>query len=126
MTTTSPTVYKPTSPIMGGLVQTSSTDWCAWTGGKPKTDWSGLDSTAVQTPSDDYQYRPTSPGSSQKSTKYRETGLDTKFGRDDHLLDFIDSVKEYLVRTGMDTIAYLPDPTDSTKMICILDQYSKS
>ena len=110
---------------MGGLVQTSSTDWCAWTGGKPKADWSGLDSTAVQTPSDDYQYRPTSPGSSQKSTKYRETGLDTKFGRDDHLLDFIDSVKEYLVRTGMDTIAYLPDPTDSTKMICILDQYSK-
>ena len=110
---------------MGGLVQTSSTDWCAWTGGKPKADWSGLDPSADLTPSDDYQYRPSSPGSSQKSTKFRETSLDTKFGRNDHLLDFIDTVKDYLRRTGMDTIAYLPDPADATKMICVLDQYSK-
>ena len=110
---------------MGGVIQTSSTDWCAWTGGKPKADWSGLDPSADLTPSDDYQYRPSSPGSSQKSTKFRETSLDTKFGRNDHLLDFIDTVKDYLRRTGMDTIAYLPDPADATKMICVLDQYSK-
>lgn len=118
-------VFKPEVPTMGGLIQTSATDWCAWTGGKPKADWSGLDSTAENKPLDDYQLCPSSPGSSQKSTQFRETGLDTKFSRNDHLLDFIDTVKEYLKRTDMDTITYFNDPNDPSQMCCVLNTYSK-
>ena len=123
--TTTPPVFLPPTPRMGGLVQVSAHDYCAWTGGKPKPDWSGLDPTAATAPLDDYQYRPASPGSSQKSTSFREKGLTTKFKRDDHLLDFVATVMNYLRRTGMDTITYLPDPTDSTKAISVVENYSR-
>jgi hypothetical protein len=110
---------------MGGLIQVSHSDWCAWTGGKPKADWSGLDTRAVQYPNDDFQYRPTSPGSSQKSTSHHERGMDIKFKRDDHLLDFLDIVDSYLRRTGMDSISYLVDPTNPTITVSVVQQFSK-
>ena len=39
MTTSS--IMMPTAPKMGGIVQITSTEYSAWTGGKPKVDWSG-------------------------------------------------------------------------------------
>ena len=36
----------PRTPIMGGIIQSSKDEYSAWTGGKPKADWSGLDPTA--------------------------------------------------------------------------------
>ena len=110
---------------MGGLVQTSSTDWCAWTGGQPLADWSGLDPSAPTLPKDAYQYRPLSPGSAQKSTKYREMGLEEKFARDGHLLDFIQKVAKYLQRSGMDTISYLPDPSDTSQTVSVVTDHTK-
>ena len=32
---------------MGGLVQLTKDEWAAWTGGKPKSDWTALDPTAA-------------------------------------------------------------------------------
>jgi hypothetical protein len=125
MTTTPAQAFQPPTPLMGGLVQITSSDWCAWTGGKPLADWTALDPTAPTSPSDDYQLRPSSPGSSQKSTRYREIGLATKFTRNSHLLDFVDVVHTYLTRTGLDTITYLPDPSDPTTMISAVDKCSK-
>lgn len=117
--------FRPAKPKMGDIIQVSTSEWCAWTGGKPKSDWSGLDDKAAASPSDDYQLRPSSPGSSQKSTKVRETGLDTKFGRNSHLLDFVDVVKAYLERTGMDTISYLEDPSNAGTVVSVVHNYSK-
>ena len=79
--------FRPATPKMGGLLQVSATEWCPWTGGKPKADWSGLDSSADRIPAEDYQLRPTSPSSAQKSTAFRETGLETKFSQNSDLLD---------------------------------------
>jgi hypothetical protein len=119
-------MFQPTTPKMGGLVQVSSYEWCTGTGGKPKADWSGLDPAASTFPLHDFQYRPSSPGSSQKITKYSEYGLETKFTRKSHLLHFIDGVTTYMEeRTGMDTIAYLPDPFDPTKVASVVTQYSQ-
>ena len=95
-TTTSSPAFRPKKPIMGDLQQVSSTDWCAWTGGRPKSDWTGLDPSAPMTPSNAYQYRPGSPGAAQKSTFYREQGLDIKFSKTSNLLEFTDQVKTYL------------------------------
>jgi hypothetical protein len=120
-----PPTFKPLSPKMGGLLQVSTRDWCAWTGGKPDANWIALDSKALTTPNDDFQYRPNSPGSSQKSASFREKGLEVKFKKGDHLLDFIDQTTQYLARTGMDTITYLNDPDDYSKMISVVGDYSK-
>jgi hypothetical protein len=78
----------------------------------------GADLTLLQLP-------PSSSGSSQKSTSFRENGLEAKFKKGDHLLDFIDVVDQYFTRTGMDTITYLPDADDVSKMISVIGDYSK-
>jgi hypothetical protein len=65
------------------------------------------------------------PGASQKSASFREKGLDVKFKKGDHLLDFIENATQYFTRTGLDTITYLPDPDDDTKMISVVGDYSK-
>jgi hypothetical protein len=71
-------------------------DW-----GKPNATWTALDSKALSTPNDDFQYRPNSPGSSQKSASFREKGLEVKFKKGDHLLDFIDQTTQYFTTTLM-------------------------
>ena len=108
--------FVPKTPKMGGLVQTGSTDYCAWTGGKPKPDWSGLDSSAATEPLDAFQFRPSSPGSAQKSMKYREQGFETKFTMKSNLQVFIQEIQEYLARAGLDTISYLVDPANPSEM----------
>jgi hypothetical protein len=40
-------IIRPRTPIMGGVIQSSKDEYAAWTGGKPKADWSGLDPTGV-------------------------------------------------------------------------------
>ena len=40
-------VMRPDIPIMGDIIQLSDKEWAAWTGGKPKADWSGLDASAA-------------------------------------------------------------------------------
>ena len=124
-TATTNSTFKPPTPKMGGLIQVTATDWCAWTGGVPLADWSGLDPTAPTTPTEDYQFRHHNPAYSQKATKFRETGMENKFKRDDHLLDFISHVQAYFKRTGLDTISYLPDPTNSSQVASVLKEYSK-
>ena len=32
---------------MGGLTQTEANKWLAWTGGKPKVDWTGFEGTIL-------------------------------------------------------------------------------
>jgi hypothetical protein len=41
--TDSKTALKPLEPKVGGLAQTKTDKWIAWTGGKPKVDWSGFE-----------------------------------------------------------------------------------
>ena len=44
--TSAMTIIQPTTPIMGGLFLSSKDEYAAWTGGKPKPDWMGLDTSA--------------------------------------------------------------------------------
>jgi hypothetical protein len=61
----------------------------------------------------------------QRGFQYRSTGIDNKFKHSDDLAMFIREVSEHLIDTGMDTISYLPSPTDTTKMCSVLTEYSK-
>ena len=117
-------VVKPTMPTMGDLSEITPTEWSAWTGGKPNYDWSGLEdaNAAFTSPN---QLRPQYPTSAQKSFNYRKTGLTVKFVETDDLTFLQDAVLMHLEDTGMDTIAYQPDPVDSRKMLNVTTDHAR-
>jgi hypothetical protein len=118
------TVLMPPTPKMGGVVQTSKDEWSAWTGGKPKADWSGLDPSAPTVYETPNQVRATYTKTAQDSYNFRKTGLTDKFEKKNDLMQFADAVWEKLVDCGMDTIAYLPDPEDPTAMLLVVSNHS--
>jgi hypothetical protein len=100
---------------MGGLVQVKEDRWDAWTGGKPKYDWSGLDEPPL-TAEDIMQYPERTHSlyaeSAAKLQAARRAPLEPKFTASGNLKEFLLQVSERLRNTGMDTIAYVPDPAD--------------
>jgi hypothetical protein len=97
----------------------------AWTGGLPKSDWSNLDATALNEPVTPNQYRSSSIATSQKGHNYRRTGLKDKFARSGDLVTFQHHVWSHLVDTGMDSIAYVPDPVDPNIMVNIVKDHGR-
>ena len=112
------------TPIMGGLQKQSDGYWTAWTGGKPNSLWTAL---LKETPSsiNPTQFRPTSIGSSSKARYYRTQGLADRFTRKSDLFTFQREVMEHLEEYGMDSITYLPSPTDPDKMISIISDHGR-
>ena len=119
-----PSVSKPTKPIMGGLVALVKDDWAAWTGGKPNHDWTGLASPMDDNTSPN-QLRPVYASAAQKGYNHRRTGLSTQFTPSSDLAVFQTAIWNHLVDTGMDTIAYLQDPEDSTKMTNVVKSHAR-
>ena len=118
-------VLKPLKPIMGDVIALSKDSWSAWTGGKPKADWTGLDPTAPGESTSPNQLRPVYVSAAQKGYNHRRTGMTTLFKPADDLISFQNSVWDHLVVTGMDSIAYLPDPTDKTKVSNVVKSHSR-
>ena len=116
LSATTPT-WLPTKPIMGGIHQVSKDEHTPWTGGLPKSDWTGLSETAGRTPVSPNQYRSMVISTAQKGHIHRQTGLAVKFTRAGDLSTFEHLVWTHMVDTGMDTIAYVPDPVDKTTML---------
>jgi hypothetical protein len=117
-------ILKPTVPTMGDLVQSSKDEWNAWTGGKPKPSWVGLeDSTATfESPN---QLRSTHPSSAQKGYNYRKKGLETKFSKKDDVALFQKHLLKHLVDCGMDSIAYVEDPANSLIMSNVIKEHAR-
>ena len=90
---------------MGGIIPAPSEGFVAWTGGKPKVDWTGLDDAYAQ-PISQNQYR---SFFGAKSLAYRRKGLETKFKQGDDLVSFKSSIWQRFTDSGLDTITYLPD-----------------
>lgn len=111
---------------MGGLIETQPGYWAAWTGGKPKVaDWNdGLDDSAPDTPSPN-QLCSAYVSDAQKGYNHRRKGIETPFAKSSDLTAFENTVWDHLVDTGMDTIAYLPDPEASTKMVDVVHTHSR-
>lgn len=106
------TTFTPFAPHMGGLDQISASDIAIWTGGKPNIDWTALDPKAPTVPKGPIQFHSSAIGTTKKSYVYRYTGHTTNA-----LITYIplrEHVWEDLMNTGMDTIAYMPDPVDKT------------
>ena len=116
--------FKPTKPTMGELVKVGPKEWCAWTGGIPTHDWTGLKSTPTE-PETNQQMRPINPASALKGDAAREKGLTPKFGKSSSVPNFIHEVNLHLVRHGMDTISYIEDPDNTTNVVCVVSEYSR-
>jgi hypothetical protein len=120
------TAVKPPTPIMGDVIPLEKTNsYTAWTGGKPKADWSELDPSASEEPTSPNQLRPVQVAAAQKGYNHRRTGMTTTFKPTDDLTSFQNSVWEHLVDTGMDSVAYVPDPTDATVMTNVVKSHAR-
>jgi hypothetical protein len=117
-----PTV--PAKPKMGSVIQVGN-EFVAVVGGKPKADWSGLQEDEEPAPSSvvsPMRHRTASTGIGYLQ---RTTGLVPAFavraGSD--FGAFAEKVQRHLERTGMDTIAYVRDPSDPRRRVvsCVTD-----
>ena len=116
---------KPTKPTMGNISTMTTREWSAWTGSKPKYDWSGLDASAPSDYATPNQLCPIHVSSAQKGYNHRCKGIDDKFAKGSNHFNFARLVWKHLVDTGMDTIAYLPSTKDPQEMVSIVQYYSQ-
>ena len=119
---TTTAVFMPDKPRMGGRIQSRYNEWVPWTGGKPKPKWAGLDDNAETTPLRGLQIR------THTDKKYTErvTGLTEEY--DKKTGDFArlqDDLVKHLEMHGMDTIAYLANPSNSSEMLHIVTEHPK-
>ena len=116
---------KPKKPIMGNIIQLTKDEWAAWTGGKPNHDWSSLVDTNTEYTSPN-QLCPSNASASQKGYNYHKASpLEVKFEKSSDLQTFEKAFAKHLMDTGMDTVAYLPDPVDNTKMNFVVTEHSR-
>ena len=101
-------------------------EWSAWTGGKPNHTWTGLDgSIALLEHTSPNQLRPVYVSAAQKGYNFRRTGHKISFKPSDDLISFQNVVWDHLKDTGMDSTAYLRDPTDDTKMTNVIKAHAR-
>ena len=101
----------PPTPLIGNVQ-----DGWPWTGGRPDTGWVSSERT---TPSSPYCFRPTNPDKGLKIYQFCTSGKSVKFKRadkDNTLTSFATSAHNHMRRCGMDSIFYVPDPTDGGEM----------
>jgi hypothetical protein len=117
---------RPKDPRMGSTEETyvgSNVFYYAF-GGAPLPDWSGIKDPSSRLLSD-LCYRSLDPVSGQKSTLYRTKGLSKPYDRSQKLSDFQKKVWDHLVNYGLDTIGYLQDPKDPTKVQSVVQYHAR-
>ena len=114
--------FKPVKPTFGDIAEVGTDIWAAWTGGKPKADWSELEDTKPTTITAT-QYRATSITSQAKSRAYRVAGYATKFTRSSDLQTFEKKIMKHFVAYDMDTITYVENPTDSKSVVSVITNH---
>ena len=97
-------------PKFGKLISFAGAEPTVIVGGKPNSSYDGLD------PEDHVDVTPLRsrsylPIKNQKSSNERSTGLSTKFTRKGDLRNLAIDVKDHLRKHGIDTSAWLPDPS---------------
>ena len=113
--------FKPPDPKMGGLVQVKHDAYSAWTGGKPKADWSELEETSPE-------YKQTTqlrPMLDDSGFSKRCKGFEDKFSKNGNLYKFQRCLIDHLKIMGMDTITYLPDPADNDQMVNVITDHTR-
>lgn len=124
-TTSANPTFTPPTPKIGGIAKINNIELCAWTGGKPKRDWTALDPGAPTDPVSPNQYRSTNVSASQKGHSFRQKGLDTLFKRNGDLNNFQHHIWTRAVDCGLDSVTYVADPIDPDRMSCIIHEHTR-
>ena len=111
---------------MGDLEEVGTDSWCAWTGSKPKIDWSCLDPSVSGQAITPTMYRGVGHKDS-KAYQMRIRGLQKKLDEklSTPLNSFTSAIFKYLKRHGLDTISYLPDPGNKSIMQSIVTHHTR-
>ena len=118
-------VFRPPQPKFGGVEETGVDVFTAWTGGKPRADWTALDNPNPSS-IDPNQYRSNSISGSAKSKHYRTSGLDTKLNRESEIHVFQKDVWNHLVEFGLDAITYMEDPFNTgTEVVSVIFDHAR-
>ena len=121
------TIIWLTTPIMGGLFLSSKDEYAAWTGGKPKPDWMGLNMSAPMSMCSLNQICSMYNTLQVKGYNIRIEGLETKLTlKDSNFLDFTILVFDCLKNTSMDSISYLLDPLEPSNMVSVVKNFAHS
>jgi hypothetical protein len=117
---------KPLVPLIGGITLVTKDEWSAWTGGMPNHTLTGLDSSiAFLEHTSPNQLHPVYVSAAQKGYNFRRTGHKISFKPSEDLINFHNAIWEHLKDTGMDSIAYLRDPTDDTKITNVIKAHAR-
>jgi hypothetical protein len=96
---------------------------CGVVVGKPKASWMGLEAPMEPSEVIAYQHWPMPTNESTKAKANRMAGQEKHYeiGSMKKIKELVEEVYKHLKDYGMDTIAYLPDPTDENRMTnCVL------
>lgn len=116
---------KPDKPTMGNVTQLSTDEWATWTGDKPKSDWSGLDTKAGTKVKSSNQLRLVHAGSQVKGCNHCKRGVEIKFKKTDDIIGFQTKIWSHLKDCGVDAIACISNPAESTMMRSIITNCSQ-
>ena len=113
--------------IMGKWEETfiGSGEYNARMGGVSLADWSGLDPNQCYHTVTTLHYRPLNPTLGAKGYNIRTKGLGTQFKKNDDISELQFKVWDHLTAHGMDTIAYLQDPFDPSKVINVVENHPR-
>jgi hypothetical protein len=112
MSTTAVTLFCPTKPVMGILLQIGTDTWVPSMGNIPKPDFSGL-AKGEEKSHGAARQRPLS--AKYDCAEYRKAGIEPKLGHQGDLGTFGEQFLEALFDAGSGIPAHLPDPDDPTK-----------
>ena len=109
-------------PIMGTLVWIKSDTFAAWMQGIPNSDWTDLKISTAEL----QQSSQICPMLGDSSFHEQSKGLDVKYSKEKgDLFSFQCKLLQHFQDTGMDTITYLKDLGDSTKMVNLLMDHTQ-
>ena len=123
MSTPSTVVFKPKTPIMGGLAQITTTKWQAFTGGKPNVNYDALESPPQA--SHHSQYRAIGTEDSKGSTS-RTEWPHSKISQSSSIVTVKDLLHEFFKQHGMDTISYLVVDGAVRSVVDEIDQFEET
>jgi Zinc knuckle len=112
-----------TPPLMGGI----DADGIAWSGGKPKVDWSGLESATAKKRSPNC-IRSDKASEQVKAYNHRIAKPDEVFTKNTPTFDhvaYVEQVHAHVKNTGMDAIFYVPGMRNSAEMVSVIKGYDK-
>ena len=116
----------PPKPKMGSCEETypGSGVFYYVFGGEPSRYWQSIKDPSKRSFSD-LCFRSLDPVSGQKSTRLRTKGISKKYESRKSLTEFQSLVWDHLVKYGLDTMSYLPDPKDDNLMLSVIKNHAQ-